>query len=521
MSLTERFVNAVRSATNRGLRQVMAIVLVGYGLLLVGVVFVDFTHEYEPTLKKLTATVQPKPDEKVPTLPRDSNEQKMIDRIQAGELPVPESWSSLLEGFPILYAYPMASLYAFVGLRGPALFNIACTLLAMWLVYRIGVRIWSVRAGTGGVLALAEGQLGDVIEAAKGDLEVAPKPFDPLEMPIMPTLFGVVAMCIYGINPIVFDEATGPSPRPFAYLLGTLAMGLSLRVIVHQPMPSIRCGLLILTSGLVHLPALLMTFPVLLFGWFGGFVRTLENRTILQRLGANSRKIVFAVIVAAMIPLAGRVLTSFDSIDGALASFVNDWVPAFMRDAVTAILGYVKSVVAIIGTFLVTHAPHLAVLSMVPLPSMKGIVERTMLLYAVGLLGFFSFLYPNADYLRGDYVQLYPVMIPTAFLGAFGVVNVIDLYIEEAVIQLGKLWLRFFGVLAGVPVIGGVMVWLSEVPVDDLKLFGKTNLALNGWVTPYTLLIAAIALTGLLFQLIKLRRRRREEAETAIPAEPG
>lgn len=498
MSMKDRFVGAVRSSTNLGLRRASRVLWASYGLLMVVVIYL--TVSYSSTDISASVTLTQIAESETPHLADDMElEQGMIESLGAGEMP---QFSTALHGYPILYALPMATLYEAYGNRALALFNVACLLLTMLVVQRLGVEFWSCRGAVGDIMSLDKHteDLGIVIDATFSDDASTGQAPDELQTPVTATLFGVVAMLVFAVNPIVFGEATRPSPRPFAYLLSTLALYLSLRVLRGKSMPKLLCMLLVAAAGLVHLPAILVALPVVLIASFGDLVTSVEQRTWVQKLGANSRAVLIAILVTALLPFAGNLLSYFDSIREPLQGFVDQYASEFLIAAGLSLRKYVDIVSVHVGTFLKLHAPLLALLATVPKPEMKGVVERTMAFYGAGLLAFFTFVLPSPDS-----AQLYPAMLPLSILAAVGIVNALQVYIRDTAREITRLSLRFFGTLAAMPLIGSAMTWFSSLRVE--KLYEE----LNRSYSPYTTLVAVIAVLGLSWQLLKRRRQRRDE----------
>ena len=104
-------------------------------------------------------------------------EQEMIDSVGCGEVPnIPPIGEAVttLSGYPLLYACVAAPLFDWLGFRGLALFNVLCTLIAMIVVWKIGVRIWNLRGDIWSVTSLASGNLRSIYGAVKAEGEGAP-----------------------------------------------------------------------------------------------------------------------------------------------------------------------------------------------------------------------------------------------------------------------------------------------------------------------------------------------------------
>lgn len=557
MSLKDQIVVALASATNKGLHRAGAVFLCVYTIAMMGAAYFSVEPDLDQQKRELNLRIRQIDEAHVRNFANDMKvERNMIgehqgtpvvesvvangvrDAVKVSEKSAPstdgtssqnEHAQSLTEwppewlqkcvhGYPILYTFPMARLEQAAGRRALLIFNVVCTLLSMWLIQRIGVRFWLIRrsaenfadqsapdteklveAAQQDVLASAK-KAGDESSSAAVTKSVPPTNEPPAahETPVTATLFGIVAMCIYGLNPIVVGQAVSPGPRPFAYLLTTGAIGLALRVLENRRMPWGRTLLLVTTAVFVHAPAILALIPIVLLGAFGKLAGTLEKKTFLDRIGAHSRKLLLATIAGALLPIAGTFLTSWDGIDHELIDGLPDSVQQFALRAES----WSTRALERMGEFISDCAPQLAILALFPLSGLKGVVERTMIGYALVLIVIFTFFYPEIH----D-AQYYPVMLPVAFLGAVAVVNMVHSYVENAVAELTSLSIRFFALLAALPVVGSVMVTISTVNGEVMGAIPREfhgyldmNLGLNGAITPWTLIMAGISLVGFLRQ---------------------
>ena len=499
MPVNSRLTVFVRSATQSGLQYVGRLLWIGYGLLLVAAVFLtvspDATDQwYGVSLPRVAV-------KDVPALSDDLRlEQAMVERVVAGESLQFELSPS---GVPILYAWSVAPIYESFGNRGLALFNVVCLLVTMLVIRRMGLLIWSVRGRLAGIESLSDVSLNEMVAGAQTD-ESVPQPVDDPQASINGILFGVVAMLIFACNPIVFSEATRPSPRPFAYLLSTLALQLSLRVLKGERLPKLRCLLLIGAAALVHLPAIVIAVPVLLIARLADRVASMRRGGWAAKVTRNARTLLWSAVGAALLPFAGHLMSSFESIREPLENFFDQYASDLVQSAVSSVVQYVNVVWAQAGELLKTHAPLLALVSTVPLPNVKGVVEQTLLAYGAGLLAFFTFVLPSPET-----AQLYPVMLPLAIFGAIGVVNAFDLYLNNAVTAITNVWLRFFGTLTAVPMIGTAMTWFSSARLQAMQ--EEWGRGFDFPVSFQTGSITAVAVIGLIWQLAKKRGLRQPE----------
>ena len=94
MGLKEKTLNAIQSASSRGLRQVSALFVLGASVLLTGLVFISF--EYTTTKTSLSTTFKLRPESELPSLSAEmSVEKAMIRKIHGGQSPLPDTWTVL------------------------------------------------------------------------------------------------------------------------------------------------------------------------------------------------------------------------------------------------------------------------------------------------------------------------------------------------------------------------------------------------------------------------------------------
>ena len=328
-----------RSLTNRGIRFATVVTWIAALVSMTGAVYFAFSTTFSPfsvkfepigddQVREFSSPISAEEFDHVPI------EKQMIDSVAGGEVPGFPSFDEAMEnlsGYPVLYAYVAAPIYQWYGYRGLALFNVLCTLIAMVVIWKIGARMWRLREELETITELAEGDLGAIRETVKGGGEkdqAAPerqqksespetKSEDPAapqdsaeapperegttandgpdaramarqkkreekaamwsQTPVTIGLFGLLVMGAYAFNPIVFNEAIQPSARPFAYLLSLLAFLVSMRVLDDRRFPKLLVTVLVIASGFVHLPAVLIIVPILLLVISGGSIKKLQK----------------------------------------------------------------------------------------------------------------------------------------------------------------------------------------------------------------------------------------------------
>ncbi|MDA1013580.1 MAG: hypothetical protein O3A00_03890 [Planctomycetota bacterium] len=505
------FIQRVKSLTNLGLRRLAQTVWLVSALVLLVSVYAMMSHSL--TESSVSVTLEVLPPANIAELTDEmSVERDMLNRLSTGDAITLEDLSTddLLAAPYAAIATPLFKLHSHQGL---SLLNVICTLITMLLVRRIGMRVWSARRASGELEELASGDiLGHLENAADNDSTDSFAATESQRRSSIPTvqdddwtqrplalgLLGVVAMAVFVCNPIIYEEGVRPGPRPLAYLLATAALALSTRVLQGRQVPKFRCFLLIACSGLIHLPAALISLPVVLVTAFGGIMQVAKKAT-QSRLKASGRRILIAALITVAVPMGASLISHLNVVKSPLAEALNQYASPEFIAALAVLREYCSNIAGRIGSLMVNYSPQIAVISMLPLPRLSGVVERSLLIYGAALMVIFTMWFPS-----GEHARFYPVMVPVSILAAIGIVSALQLYLDDAVTEITRLWVKFFLVMAASPILGSALVEISEVPLQKIDLVGQRLTSHSTLWSPYTVGLVSVAALGLCWQLRKI-----------------